>query len=100
MAGTFFGNQARIVQINGRYVEARPSGVLLLVENRDRPGMVGLFGGILAQHNINIAGMSLSRNEEGGEALTVLNLDQLPGQTVLDALQAVEGIRSARAIVL
>ena len=50
VAGTFFGNQARIVQINGRYVEARPSGVLLLVENRDRPGMVGLFGSILAQH--------------------------------------------------
>ncbi|MEI6560508.1 MAG: phosphoglycerate dehydrogenase [Verrucomicrobiota bacterium] len=100
VAGTFFGNQARIVQINGRYVEAKPSGVLLLVENTDRPGMVALFGGILAKHNINIAGMSLSRNQEGGVALTVLNLDQLPDQTVLDALQAVEGIRSAKAIVL
>ena len=100
VAGTFFGSQARIVQINGRYVEARPAGVLLLVENMDRPGMVALFGGILAQHNINIAGMSLSRNQEGGVALTVLNLDQLPDQKVLDALQAVEGIRSAKAIVL
>ena len=100
VAGTFFGNQARIVQINGRYVEAKPSGVLLLVENRDRPGMVGLFGTILAQHNINIAGMSLSRNQEGGEALTVLNLDTLPSQKVLDALLANEDIRTARAIVL
>lgn len=100
VAGTFFGNTARIVQINGRYVEAKPSGVLLLLENRDRPGIVGLFGSILAKHNVNIAGMSLSRNEAGGEALTVLNLDTLPGQEVFDALLAVEDIRTARAIVL
>jgi len=44
--------------------------------------------------------MSLSRNQAGGEALTVLNLDTLPDQTVLDALLAVEDICSARAIVL
>ena len=100
VAGTFFGNKARIVKINDRYVEAKPSGVLLLLENRDRPGMVGLFGSILAQHNINIAGMSLSRNQAGGEALTVLNLDTLPEKPVLEALLANDDIRSAKAIVL
>ena len=100
VAGTIFGNKARIVQINGSYVEVKPSGVVLLLENRDRPGIVGHFGTILAQHNINIAGMSLSRNQAGGEALTVLNLDTLPGQEVIDALLAVEDIKSAKAIVL
>ena len=100
VAGTFFGNTPRIVKINTHYVEARPSGVLLLIGNRDRPGMVGHFGTILARHNVNIAGMSLSRNQEGGEALVVLNLDTLPSQDALDSLTEVEDIFSARAIVL
>ena len=100
VAGTIFGNKARIVQINGRYVEVKPSGVVLLLENRDRPGIVGHFGSVLAAHHINIAGMSLSRNQAGGEALTVLNLDTLPDQKVLDALLALEDIKSAKAIVL
>ena len=44
VAGTFFGATPRIVKINDRHVEARPEGVLLLIENRDRPGLVGLLG--------------------------------------------------------
>ena len=100
VAGTFFGNTPRIVKINERHVEAKPKGVLLLLENRDVPGIVGIVGSLLAQHQVNIAGMSLSRNQAGGEALTVLNLDTLPGEAVIQALLAVENIRSARAITL
>ena len=88
------------MKINDRHVEAKPKGVLLLLENRDRPGIVGHFGTILSEHRVNIAGMSLSRNQAGGEALTVLNLDTLPGKEVIDALLAIEDIKSARAIEL
>ncbi len=100
VAGTFFGNRPRIVKINDRHVEARPRGVLLLLENRDRPGMVGHYGTILAEHNVNIAAMSLSRNQAGGQALTVLNLDNEPSEAVIQALLAKEDITSVRAIVL
>ncbi len=100
VAGTFFGKTPRIVRINDRFVEARPAGVLLLLENRDRPGIVGHFGSILAEHNVNIAAMSLSRNQAGGEALTVLNLDTPPKSEVLEALLAVDDIHSAKVIVL
>jgi D-3-phosphoglycerate dehydrogenase len=100
VAGTFYGNTPRIVKINNRHVEAKPAGVLLLLENRDVPGIVGHVGTLLSKHSVNIAGMSLSRNEAGGEALTILNLDTLPGAEVMSALVAVENVRSARAIVL
>ncbi len=78
MAGTFFGTTPRIVKINGRHVEAKPEGVLFLLENRDRPGIVGHVGTLMGKHDVNIASMSLSRNEAGGSALTVLNLDSVP----------------------
>ncbi|HWB60641.1 MAG TPA: phosphoglycerate dehydrogenase, partial [Chthoniobacteraceae bacterium] len=73
--GSFFGHTARIVRVNGRPVEATPEGILLVLENDDVPGIVGRLGKLLGDHKVNIAGMSLSRTEPGGRALTVLNLD-------------------------
>jgi D-3-phosphoglycerate dehydrogenase len=99
-AGTYFGPTPRLVKINNRHVEARPEGVLLLLENRDRPGIVGLLGGVLGGAKLNIAGMSLSRNEAGGEAITILNLDTPPSEEVLNKLLAEEDIHSARVIQL
>ena len=64
--GAFFGATPRIVSINSRPVEARPHGVVLVLENTDRPGMVGRIGTLLGDHGVNIATMSLSRNQAGG----------------------------------
>jgi D-3-phosphoglycerate dehydrogenase len=100
VGGTFFGHTPRIVRLNSRPVEATPSGILLVLENNDVPGMVGLYGGLLGKHGVNIAGMSLSRNEAGGLALVVLNLDAAPPQKLLDELLATENIHSARVIQL
>ena len=71
VAGAFFGATPRIVSVNSRPVEARPHGVVLVLENTDRPGMVGRIGTLLGDHGVNIATMSLSRNQAGGTALTV-----------------------------
>ena len=100
VAGTFFGNTPRIVKINGRHVEARPEGVVFLLENRDRPGIVGHVGTLFGKHQVNIAGMSLSRNEAGGEALTVLNLDSVPGEALIKELTAESDIHSAQVVQL
>jgi D-3-phosphoglycerate dehydrogenase len=100
VAGTFFGSTPRLVKINNRHVEAKPEGVLLVLENRDRPGIVGMLGSMLGAAKVNIAGMSLSRNEAGGEALTVLNLDTPPSEAVLDTLLAEADIHTAQVIQL
>jgi len=100
VGGAFFGATPRIVSINSRPVEARPHGVVLVLENTDRPGMVGRIGTLLGDHGVNIATMSLSRNQEGGTALTVLNLDTAPGEALLAAISASEDIHSAQVIQL
>ncbi len=100
VAATFFGTNPRIVKINGRHVEAKPEGVLFLFENNDRPGIVGQVGTLFGKHNVNIASMSLSRNEVGGRALTVLNLDSVPDAALMTELLACEGIVSAQAVQL
>lgn len=100
VAGAFFGATPRIVSINSRPVEARPQGVVLVLENTDRPGIVGRIGTLLGEHGVNIATMSLSRNQAGGRALTVLNLDTAPSEELLAAITASEDIQSAQIVRL
>jgi D-3-phosphoglycerate dehydrogenase len=100
VGGAFFGATPRIVSINSRPVEARPHGVVLVLENTDRPGMVGRIGTLLGTHGVNIATMSLSRNQAGGTALTVLNLDTRPDEALLTEILASDDIKSAQVIEL
>lgn len=102
IGGTMFGarNTPRIVRINGRPVEVNPEGVVLLLENQDVPGIVGKLGSCLGSHGVNIASMSLSRNEAGGRALTLLNLDSAPARETLNALTSEPEIHSAKVLIL
>jgi len=100
VGGAFFGATPRIVSINSRPVEARPHGVVLVLENTDRPGMVGRIGTLLGEHGVNIATMSLSRNQAGGTALTVLNLDNTPSEELLGEIRSSGDIHSAQVIQL
>lgn len=98
IAGTFFGKQPRIVRMNDRHVEAAPEGHLLVIENRDEPGLVGQVGTLLASRSVNIANMSLNRNDRGSTAFTLLNLDTAVSDDVLRELERLSAVISARQI--
>ena len=51
----------KIVEIDGYFVDAVPSGHMLIVSHMDRPGLIGAVGTILAKYNINIASMQVGR---------------------------------------
>jgi D-3-phosphoglycerate dehydrogenase len=88
------------VRVNSKSVEVTPSGIVLMLENRDRPGIIGHIGTFLGQAQINIASMSLSRTEQGGRALTLLNLDSQPSSGVMEKLTSDPDIFQARVISL
>ncbi len=96
VGATLYGARPRIVRLNGHSLEAMPEGILMLVENKDRPGMMGWIGTLLAKHKINIGSMSLSRGEEGGYALSVYNLDSLPSAETIKEIEADSGILSVQ----
>jgi D-3-phosphoglycerate dehydrogenase len=100
--GTLIGarNEPRIVRVHSRPVEIVPSGVLFFMTNKDRPGIVGYIGSLMGKHNVNIASMSLSRNEVGGNALTVLNLDGVPPQSLLDEVAKDKDISNVKVVTL
>ena len=100
--GTFFGSLSnpRIVRVFSRPVEIHPEGVVLLLNNRDRPGMVGYLGNLFAQAHVNIASMSLSRDTQGGQALSVFQLDTVPPSTLLDEIRKDPDITNVRVVKL
>ncbi|MDR3458728.1 MAG: phosphoglycerate dehydrogenase [Verrucomicrobiae bacterium] len=100
--GTFFGspNNPRIVRLYSQAVEIPVTGTLLLLNNSDKPGIVGHLGTILGKHKVNIASMSLGRDICGGKALTVLSLDSVPPQAVLDELQKDHDISNVKVVKL
>jgi D-3-phosphoglycerate dehydrogenase len=100
--GTFFGSpeNPRIVRVFSQPTEIVPSGVVLLLTNKDRPGIVGYLGTLLAKHKVNIASMSLSRDTAGGFALTALNLDSVPPNEVLDEIRRDPDISNVAVVKL
>ena len=100
--GTFFGspNNPRIVRLFSLPTEIVPQGVVFLMNNKDRPGIVGQIGMLMAKYQVNIASMSLSRDDAGGQALTVLNLDSVPPTALLDEIQKDKDISNVRVVKL
>jgi len=101
VAGSLFNlTQPRIVSIGGFEVEAVPEGNILLLENGDRPGLIGEIGQVLGAAGVNIARMTFGRADAGGDALTILNLDSEPDQAVIDKVAAIDGISSVTALAV
>ncbi len=100
VSGTFFGREPRLVKINNRRIEVVPEGCLLLLENKDMPGMVGAYGTLLGRHGVNIANMSLSRDTKDGTALVALTLDTAPAEAVMAEIRRMPNIVSAHEIQL
>lgn len=100
--GTLLGkaNEPRLVGINGREVEVAAEGSLLVLENNDKPGMVGAVGTLLGGDGVNIADMSLSRLTPGGTAYMVVRVDHEPSAAARDALKANPNIKLAKFVQL
>ncbi len=100
--GSVFGAKSlpRIVRLHSQPVEIVPEGVLFIITNKDRPGIVGFVGALMSRYNVNIANMSLNRDAAGGRALTVLNLDSVPPPALLEEIKQDPDISDVRVIKL
>ena len=92
--------EPRIVKIDDFYVDASPSGYLLMMKNWDVPGIIGNVGSLMGKHNINIAAMVFGRKTPGGEAVSILNIDSPVSAELVEKLKKVENILEVKLIKL
>jgi D-3-phosphoglycerate dehydrogenase len=101
LAGTLFGERdPRVVSFGGFRLEFRPAGRLLVLENRDVPGVVGKLGTLLGDAGINIAEIHLARRDGEEQAMAVLRLDQEPSPEALRRLRALPEVIDVRVVDL
>lgn len=76
----------KIVGVNGQSVELPMARHFVVMEYRDRPGIVAAYGAALGEASINIAGMQIARTEAGGTALSVITIDQAAPEELVASL--------------
>ena len=100
VAGTLFaGNRPRIVEIRGISMDAELGPHMLIVTNRDRPGLIGIIGQTLGESGVNIATYNLGRTESGGEAISLIGVDDAVGEDVVKKVRALPDVLQAKFLV-
>ncbi len=100
MGTLFTKTDPRIIKINKFYVETVPEGHMLVIYNKDVPGVVGHIGTLLGDKKINIAGMTFGREKQGGRAITVINVDNEVPKNILRMIKKKKFINEVKYIKL
>ena len=96
----FGGHIMRLVRFDDFFLEAVPEGNILILHNRDVPGVVGRLGNFLAQHKVNIAGLALGREKAGGQAVAFYHVDSALDAAQLKELRGLQDVTSAQMVRL
>lgn len=100
-SGMVFANgEGRITEIGSFSIEAVPSGFMLLTRNKDVPGVIGKIGTLLGEAGVNISRFYLGRQEKGGEAMAVIEIDSPLEDKVSDDLRKIEPVIAVRQVKL
>jgi D-3-phosphoglycerate dehydrogenase len=101
MAGVLLGERyPRVVRIGDFHVDIVPQGSLIVLRNRDVPGVIGKVGTLLGDLKLNIAEYHQARLAAGGEALAAVAVDGAVDQKVLGKLKELPEILDARVVQL
>lgn len=87
-----------VTEIDGYPVEISGNFHSIALVAEDRKGSIARITGILAEHDINIATLRLTRKRRGGDAFMVIECDESPGEGVRDELRVLDWVRWARRL--
>ena len=90
----------KIVGLNGFDLEVPISEHMAFFRYVDRPGVVGTVGRLLGEADINIAGMQVVRDRQGGQALVVFTVDTAIPSGVLTDIGTEIGASDVRVVDL
>ena len=100
--GTLMGIRKveKIIAIDGFDLDLPPSENMLFLGYADRPGVVGIVGNALGAAKINIAGMQVARQAQGGSALMAITVDSSVSESVAASVAKEIGADLVRSVSL
>ncbi len=93
----------RVLRIDGYQMDMIPEGNMVLIQNKDQPGVIGTVGTTFGDASVNIADMVISREidaQGAATALMVIKTDAAPQDALLNRLKARPGILRVKALAL
>ncbi len=88
----------RITRIGAFRVDVYPRDTLVILTNRDVPGVIGRVGTLLGEAGVNIAEYHQARLAQGGEALAAVSVDGGVGEEVKQRLLELAEVRSVTVV--
>src|SRR5213596_1249278 len=100
VAGTVMGNEhGRVIRIDEYHVDVAPEGWMIVIRNRDVPGVIGRVGTLLGQAGINIGSYHQARRATPGtDALAAITVDQALTNGVLEHLGHAPDVLDVRLV--
>ncbi|MFM9151008.1 MAG: phosphoglycerate dehydrogenase [Candidatus Planktophila sp.] len=100
--GTLMGIRKveKIIAIDAFDLDLPPTENMLFLRYADRPGVVGAVGNALGEAKINIAGMQVAREAQGGNALMALTVDSSVNESVAASVAKEIGADLVRSVTL
>lgn len=99
VGGALLGEvHGRITRIGAFRVDVAPRGTLVVLRNRDVPGVIGRVGTLLGEAGVNIAEYHQARLQAGGEALAAISIDSRIAPEVLEQLGSLPEVLDARQV--
>jgi D-3-phosphoglycerate dehydrogenase len=100
VSGALVGDShGRVIHIDEFDVDVAPEGWMLVIRNRDVPGVIGRVGTALGSAGINIGSYHQARRARPGDrALAAITVDEPPTNGVLDELRKVPDIQEVRLV--
>jgi L-serine dehydratase len=96
MVGSSLGaGRVLVTEIDGYPVEVTGSYHTIVLVAEDVKGSIARIASILADHSLNIATLRVSRQQRGGDAFMVFEIDEPPGEGVRDDIRALPWVRWA-----
>jgi D-3-phosphoglycerate dehydrogenase len=93
----------RVLRIDDFSMDMVPEGQMVVLTNKDQPGVIGAVGTLFGEAQVNIADMVISRkvdSEGGAQAIMVIKTDSAPSTTLMETLRARPGILRVRQVEL
>ncbi|HYC49708.1 MAG TPA: phosphoglycerate dehydrogenase [Gemmatimonadaceae bacterium] len=88
----------RLTRIDGFHVDVPPRRTLIVLTNKDVPGVIGRVGTLLGESRINIASYHQSRLAQGGDALAAISVDDPVPPEVCRRLLQLPDVKSATVV--
>jgi len=88
----------RLTRVGSFHVDIQPRGTLLILTNRDVPGVIGRVGTLLGEAGVNIAEYHQARLAQGGQALAAVSVDGQIGEEIRNSLLSLPDVMSAAVV--